>query len=106
MRCSKCHQRLVVGAKFCHNCGAEMTPEEIAKNAHWYHEPVFVLLMIFLFLAIFGLPLLWKSPRFTEWQKVVISIITVAYTGAILWTFYYLVFVVLIPYYNQLMGVL
>lgn len=106
MRCPKCKQKLVAGARFCHRCGAELSPELVEKTARWYHEPVFVLLMIFLVLAIFGLPLLWRSPRFSGWQKVVVSIITILYTGAILWAIYYMVFSVLIPYYKQLLGVM
>ena len=62
--------------------------------------------MIFLFLAIFGLPLLWKSPRFAGWQKVIISILTTLYTGIMLWAFYYLIFVVFLGYYRQLMSVM
>ena len=106
MRCSKCNRQLAKDAKFCHHCGAELTSEELDKNVSWYYEPVFVLLMIFLFLAIFGLPLLWKSPHFARWQKVTISILTTIYTGLILWAFYYLVFVVFLGYYRQLMSVM
>ena len=106
MRCQKCKQKLVPGAKFCHQCGVELSPELAEKVAHWYHDPVFVLLMIFLVLAVFGLPLLWKSPQFKNWQKVVISVITVIYTGAILWLLLYVVFAIFLPYFNQLRSVL
>lgn len=102
MRCPKCEQKLVAGARFCHRCGAELPSELLEKTVNWYYDPVFVLLMIFLVLAVFGLPLLWKSPRFAGWQKVAISAITVVYTGVILWSLYYLIFVVFIPYYSQL----
>ena len=65
-----------------------------------------VILAIFLALAVFGLPLLWKSPRFAVWHKVVISIVTVLYTAVILWATYYLVFVILIPHFRQVGTVL
>lgn len=82
-------------------------PSEVAeKTAEWYYDPVFVLLSIFLALAVFGLPLLWKSPRFAVWHKVVISILTTIYTIVILWFMYYLVFVVMIPYFDRLGGIL
>lgn len=106
MRCPKCKEKLVAGAKYCHQCGAELPSNVIEKTTRWYYDPVFVLLMIFLVLAVFGLPLLWRSPRFTLWQKNVISIITVAYTGFILWLLYYLVFAVFLPYYRELQSVL
>lgn len=106
MRCPKCNQKLVMGARFCHQCGAELPPEIVEKTISWYYDPTFVLLAIFLALAIFGLPLLWKSPRFTEWQKVVVSIVTVIYTAVILWFMYYLIFVLLIPHFRELGTVL
>ncbi len=102
MRCPKCKHTLVAEAKFCHRCGAELPPELLAKNTHWYHDPVLVVLAIFLFLGVFGLPLLWNSPRFSRWQKIVISAATVIYTAIVLWVFYYLVVVLILPYYNQL----
>jgi len=101
MRCPKCNKKLVAGAKFCHECGAELPPELVEKTTNWYYDPVFVLLAIFLALAIFGLPLLWRSPRFEVWQKVVVSIVTVIYTAVILGFMYYLIFVIMIPYFNR-----
>lgn len=104
MRCPNCNQKLATAAKFCHQCGAKLPPEVVRKTENWYYEPLFVILMIFLFLAVFGLPLLWKSPRFATWQKSIISVITVIYTGAILWLTYYLAFVLFLPYYKQVMA--
>jgi hypothetical protein len=104
MRCSKCRTRLVAGARFCHQCGTELPPEIADRVSHWYYEPVFVLLLIFLVFGVFGLPLLWKSPRFSSGQKMGVTLVTVLYTGAILWAFYYLVFVLLIPYYRDALG--
>jgi len=106
MRCPKCKEKLVPGAKFCHQCGAELSPELVEKVANWYHDPVFVLLMIFLVLAVFGLPLLWKSPQFKHWQKVAVSVVTVLYTGAIVWLLWYLVFALFLPYLHQIRSLL
>lgn len=105
MRCPNCRHPVVVGAKFCHTCGMELPREVVEKNVPWYYDPVFVLLSIFLVFAAFGLPLLWKSPRFSHWQKLVISAITVLYTGAIIWVTYYFVFHIVLPYYRELMSV-
>lgn len=106
MRCPQCKVKLVANARFCHNCGEKLSAETGATTAPWYYEPVFVLLMIFLVLAVFGLPLLWKSPRFTTWQKSLISVVTAVYTGVILWLLYYLVVVLFLPYYTQLRSML
>jgi hypothetical protein len=102
MRCPQCKEKLVTGAKFCHQCGTALPPEVTEKTVSWYYDPVFVILIIFLVLAVFGLPLLWRSPRFTEWQKWTISILTVIYTGLILGLTFYLVFFILLPYIRQI----
>jgi hypothetical protein len=103
MRCPQCKQKLAPVAKYCHHCGTELPPEVSERTISWYYDPVFVILAIFLFLAVFGLPLLWKSPRFAKWQKVVISAITVIYTAVILGASAYLVFGIVLPYYRQMM---
>ena len=102
MQCPKCKRTLASEARFCHHCGFELPPDVAERTSAWYYEPVFVLLMIFLVLAIFGLPLLWKSPRFSGSQKIVITLATLIYTGIIAWLMYYLVAVIFLPYYSQL----
>ncbi len=106
MRCPSCKHTLATNASFCHKCGFELPHEISEKTVPWYYEPVFVLLSIFLVFAIFGLPLLWKSPKFSHFQKVVISVITVIYTGIIMWSLYYMVFSILLPYYRELNSLL
>ncbi len=106
MGCAACKRKLAIDARFCHHCGAEVPPELADRNTRWYYEPVFVLLMIFLVLAVFGLPLLWKSPKFTSRQKALISVVTIIYTAAILWLTYYLIFVLILPYYKELQGII
>ena len=41
-----------------------------AARVRWYHSVWFVLLMLFFVLGPFGLPLLWKSPRFSRGAKI------------------------------------
>ncbi len=106
MRCPKCNHKLAKGAKFCHQCGVELPRELAEKTAEWYYDPIFVLLSIFLFLSVFGLPLLWKSPRFETWQKAVVSILTVLYTALILCLTYYIVVTFILPQYRELKEVL
>lgn len=103
MRCPHCRRELVASARFCHHCGFELPPEVAQKTVPWFYDPVFVLLSIFLVFAVFGLPLLWKSPHFSRRWKIAISVITVLYTAGVLWVFYYFIFYLLLPYYRQLM---
>ena len=53
-------------------------------NSKWYASVWFVLLMLFVVLGPLGLPLLWKSPRFSKVAKIVLTVATVIYTGWIL----------------------
>ena len=41
----------------------------------WHHSVWFVLLSLFLLLGPLGLPLLWKSPKFSRWAKVVLTLL-------------------------------
>ncbi len=52
----------------------------------WYHSVWFVLLSLFLVLGPLGLPLLWRSTRFSRWSKVALTLVMVLYTcGLILY---------------------
>ena len=51
-----------------------------APPSKWYHNLWFVLVMLFVVLGPFGLPLLWKSPHFTRPWKWVLTALTVLYT--------------------------
>ena len=56
-----------------------LSPEP--PKARWYHNAWFVLLMISpVALGPFGLPLLWKSPRFSRWAKTGLTVFTVMWT--------------------------
>ncbi len=46
----------------------------------WYHNVWLVLLMLFVVLGPFGLPLLWKSPRFSRLMKIMLTLATFLYT--------------------------
>jgi hypothetical protein len=49
------------------------------KAIKWYHRPVVVVLLL-LAAGPFALPLVWTSPSFNKWHKVVISVIVAAAT--------------------------
>lgn len=52
--------------------------DDAARRDRWYHSVWFVLFMLFFVLGPFGLPLLWKSPRFPQWAKWVLTILMIA----------------------------
>jgi len=58
------------------------------KKVKWYLRPMSVVLSLFFVLGPFGLPLLYKSPKFSRKMKVLLTIAVVAYT-------FYLIFVTL-----------
>jgi len=45
----------------------------------WYYRPAWVLFLLFGVLGPFGLPYLWKSPRFSRSLKVVLTVLVVVY---------------------------
>ena len=51
----------------------------------WFYSRWFVLASLFLVLGPFGLPLLWRSPSFSRTQKIIWSVIFVAYMIALVW---------------------
>lgn len=51
----------------------------------WYYRPGVVILLLFLVLGPFGLPLLYKSPRFNRTWKAILTILTILYTGYLIW---------------------
>ena len=55
-------------------------PEPGNPKPKWYYNVWFILVMLFFVLGPFGLPLVWKHPRFSRWIKIVLSLIMVVYT--------------------------
>ncbi len=57
----------------CPRCGQPLVligAVPSAAKVKWYHSVWFVLFMLFFVLGPFGLPLLWKSPRFSRGAKI------------------------------------
>ena len=50
------------------------------RESRWFYGVWSVLLALFVFLGPLGLPLLWKSPRFSPAMKVVLTALTAVYT--------------------------
>jgi hypothetical protein len=53
---------------------------ESPSEVKWYHHPVVVLVLLFLVLGPFGLPLLYQSPSFDRVWKAVLTVAVLLYT--------------------------
>lgn len=47
-----------------------------------------ILAAIFFAMMFLGIPLLWKSPRFNTAERIVWTIVTIAYSALVFWLFY------------------
>ena len=54
-------------------------PKEDGK-LKWYLRPIPVVLLLFFVLGPFGLPLLYKSPKFSKPLKIILTIAVIIYT--------------------------
>ena len=46
----------------------------------WYFRPIPVVLLLFFVLGPLGLPLLYRSPKFSKTLKIILTIVVIAYT--------------------------
>ncbi len=58
--------------------GGDVSGEE--EKTKWYLRPISVVLLLFLVLGPFGLPLLYKSPKFSRTLKIILSVVVIFYT--------------------------
>ena len=81
--CPACATTTAGGAKYCSACGTPLDPTATrlpSSPSKWYYNIWFVLVMLFFVLGPFGLPLVWKNPRFSRGVKWGLTILTIAYT--------------------------
>jgi hypothetical protein len=50
------------------------------EKIKWYLRPIGLILLLFFVLGPFGLPLLYKSPKFSKTLKIVLTIAVTIYT--------------------------
>jgi hypothetical protein len=74
--CPRCGAATAGDAKFCGQCGASLD----SAKTRWYHNVWFVLAMLVFVLGPFGLPLVWKNPKFSRGVKWLLTLIMVVYT--------------------------
>lgn len=93
--CPNCTAELAAGDERCPHCGAATRGSGAAAgqrprlmDSKWLNNPWMVLGLCFFALAIFGLPLIWKTRAFSTPVKWLVSIVMVIYTIAILWLFF------------------
>ena len=81
--CPWCTQPLTTEVNFCSRCGKPVN-RTASPNApaapKWYYNVWFVLVMLFFVLGPFGLPLVWKNPRFSRWVKIALTVAMVLYS--------------------------
>ena len=73
-------------AAYCSQCGMALSSAQAqAKPAvsKWYYNVWFVLFMLFFVVGPFGLPLVWKNPRFSRGIKGFLTLAMVVYTLAL-----------------------
>jgi len=58
------------------------------EKVKWYLKPLAVVLSLFFVLGPFGLPLLYRSPKFSRKMKILLTVAVVVYT-------FYLIFATL-----------
>ena len=51
------------------------------EKIKWYLKPISVVLLLFFVLGPFGLPLLYKSPKFSKTLKIILTIAVIIYTS-------------------------
>jgi hypothetical protein len=51
------------------------------EKVKWYLRPMGVVLLLFFVLGPFGLPLLYKSPKFSQKLKIILTIVMILYTS-------------------------
>ena len=50
-------------------------------KVRWYLRPVSVLLLLFFVLGPLGLPLLYRSPKFSKRLKIILTVVVIVYTS-------------------------
>ena len=86
--CAGCGALVTARAAFCSQCGQPLrgTAVPAPKKSKWYYNRWVVLLMLTpVALGPLALPFLWKSPGFSRTAKLMLTLITLAWTTAFVW---------------------
>jgi hypothetical protein len=97
--CLHCHGGLAPGDARCTVCGTlrgetappPRTPDSsapAAENRGLIDNPYAVLAAVFLAMAVLGIPLIWMCRAWSPATKVLLTIVTLIYTGLLFWGFW------------------
>lgn len=75
--CRKCGIFLEPTYLFCPRCGTRRTQDEA-----WYYQPVMILLLGFVVIGPFALPLVWKTPKMSRMVKIGVTVALLLYSAA------------------------
>ena len=80
--CLACGATTAPPATYCRQCGKAFDPagRPAASGSKWHQNIWFVLFLLFFVLGPFGLPLVWKNPRFSRQVKTTLTLVMVVYT--------------------------
>jgi hypothetical protein len=103
--CPQCDAVLDIGDRFCRRCGAPLaapasgsdTRDASPSAGGWLEHPLVVLAAIVLTLGPFGLPLLWRSRRFSQPWKILLTGIILSVVTLVVLTLWYVFHVALGP---------
>ena len=81
-RCLACGAATATPATYCRQCGRPFNPSQVLapSGLKWHQNVWLLLLLLFFVLGPFGLPLVWKHPRFSRATKLTLTLVMVVYT--------------------------
>ena len=105
--CRQCHAAVDAGDNYCRHCGAatdaaenggaataidaRAAPSHAAGQPGRWEDPWAVLVLLFLAIGPFALPLLWRSRRFTLLWKSILTVLVLGVTVLLLWFLWFIV---------------
>ena len=80
--CLACGATMATPATYCSQCGKLLNPAHVSAppGSKWYQNVWLLLILLFFVLGPFGLPLVWKHPRFSRATKLTLTLVMVVYT--------------------------
>ena len=95
-RCSACGHTIDTWDTFCRFCGKRQAPKPA-----WYYEPVWILILGFVAVGPFALPLVWLSPKMNRPTKWLFTLVLGIYSVVVVYSLWVLC-VMMWKLYSQL----